>query len=82
MKKQEFESSRHDWQSDGNESSTVQVPAGSYSLTEEDRERLRRLASLPDSEINFSDIPRLTPEEYESAKRAIVERKAHLRKAS
>ena len=36
-------------------------------LTEEDREDLRRLAALPDSEIDFSDIPEWTKEDFEKA---------------
>ena len=46
-------------------------------------ERLRRLAESSDDEIDFSDIPRLTPEEYEQAKRMIEARRTQqLQKAS
>jgi uncharacterized protein (DUF4415 family) len=38
-------------------------------LTEEDRARLRRLAARPDSEIDTSDIPELTKEEWKHAVR-------------
>jgi hypothetical protein len=81
MSKQEFESSQHDQPNDGSGSSTVRVQAGSYKLTPEDIERLKRLAARPDSEIDFSDIPRLTREEYEEALRMIEQRKK-LQKAS
>ena len=61
----------------------VRVPAGSYTLTAEDEARLQALAARPDSEIDFSDIPRLTQEEYAEAKRMIAQRRsASLPKAS
>ncbi len=84
MNKHVFESSQRDSQNQMSESSTVSVPEGTSVLrAPEDLARLRWLASRPDSVIDFSDIPRLTPEEYESAKRYIAERRmAKLRKAS
>ncbi|AFL90131.1 hypothetical protein Terro_3923 [Terriglobus roseus DSM 18391] len=61
---------------------TVQAGAR-ITRTPADAERLRRLASRPDSEIDFSDIPPLTAEEYEAAKRSIEERSSKkLQKAS
>ncbi|AZU05334.1 hypothetical protein X907_2826 [Glycocaulis alkaliphilus] len=36
-------------------------------LTQADRERLRRLAELPDDEIDTSDIPEWTEEEFANA---------------
>ncbi len=84
MNKHTFESSRRESQNEGSENSIVSVPAGTSVLrSPEDLERLHLLASRPDNEIDFSDIPRLTPEEYESAKRSIAERHAaKLQKAS
>ncbi len=38
-------------------------------LTEEDREDLRRLADLPDSEIDLSDMPEWTVEDFKNAVR-------------
>jgi uncharacterized protein (DUF4415 family) len=38
-------------------------------LTDADRARLRALAARPDSEIDFSDIPEMTDEEWKSAER-------------
>ena len=38
-------------------------------LTDEDREDLRRLAELPDSEIDLSDIPEWTDEQWARAKK-------------
>ena len=38
-------------------------------LTEKDRAQLRRLAARPDSEIDTSDIPELTKEEWKHAVR-------------
>jgi uncharacterized protein (DUF4415 family) len=38
-------------------------------LTEEDRANLRALAPRPDSEIDFSDIPELTEEQWKTAER-------------
>ncbi|MGD0858685.1 MAG: BrnA antitoxin family protein [Terracidiphilus sp.] len=38
-------------------------------LTEEDRANLRALAQRPDSEIDFSDIPEMTDEEWKNAER-------------
>lgn len=38
-------------------------------LTEDDRERLRTLAARPDSEIDTSDIPEMTPEQWKNAVR-------------
>jgi uncharacterized protein (DUF4415 family) len=38
-------------------------------LTEEDRANLRALAARPDSEIDFSDIPELTDEQWKNAER-------------
>ena len=36
-------------------------------LTEADREELRRLAEIPDEDIDFSDIPELTEEDFANA---------------
>jgi uncharacterized protein (DUF4415 family) len=36
-------------------------------LTDEDREDLRRLAARPDSEIDLSDIPEWTAEDFKNA---------------
>jgi uncharacterized protein (DUF4415 family) len=38
-------------------------------LTEEDRANLRALTVRPDSEIDFSDIPELTEEQWKTAER-------------
>ena len=38
-------------------------------LTEEDRARLRALAARPDSEIDLSDAPEMTDEEWKNAER-------------
>jgi uncharacterized protein (DUF4415 family) len=38
-------------------------------LTEADRARLRALAARPDSEIDLSDIPELTDEQWKNAER-------------
>jgi len=38
-------------------------------ITEEELERLRALAALPDSEIDTSDIPPITPEQMKNAVR-------------
>jgi uncharacterized protein (DUF4415 family) len=38
-------------------------------LTDEDREDLRRLAARPDSEIDLSDIPEWTAEDFKNAVR-------------
>lgn len=38
-------------------------------LTEADRASLRALAARPDSEIDFSDIPEMTDEEWKNAER-------------
>ena len=36
-------------------------------VTEEQRARMRALAARPDSEIDFSDIPETTPEQWKNA---------------
>ena len=38
-------------------------------LTEKDRDRLKALAERPDSEIDFSDIPEITEEQWKNAVR-------------
>jgi uncharacterized protein (DUF4415 family) len=38
-------------------------------LTEADRKRLRALAARPDSEIDLSDIPEMTDDEWKNAER-------------
>ena len=38
-------------------------------LTEADRARLKALAARPDSEIDFSDIPEMTDEQWKNAER-------------
>jgi uncharacterized protein (DUF4415 family) len=38
-------------------------------LTKEDRKNLQALAARPDSEIDFSDIPELTEEQWKTAER-------------
>jgi len=38
-------------------------------LTEADRVRLRALAARPDSEIDFSDMPEMTDEQWKNAER-------------
>jgi uncharacterized protein (DUF4415 family) len=38
-------------------------------LTEADRANLRALAQRPDSEIDFSDIPEMTDEQWKNAER-------------
>jgi uncharacterized protein (DUF4415 family) len=38
-------------------------------LTDEDRRNLRRLADLPDSEIDLSDMPEWTAEDFKNAVR-------------
>ena len=38
-------------------------------LTEEDRVKLKALATRPDSEIDLSDIPELTEEQWKTAER-------------
>jgi hypothetical protein len=61
----------------------VRMQAGSYTLTEDDRRRLEALSQRPDSEIDFSDIPRLTDKEKEQAIRMVAEQRARrLQKAS
>ena len=84
MNTHESGSSQRELRNDESESSIVTVQAGTrVSRSLEDLERLRRLAARPDSEIDFSDIPRLTTEEYEAAKRSIEERRSNkLQKAS
>lgn len=39
------------------------------SLTDADRAQLKKLADMPDSEIDFSDIPELTEEFWKNAVR-------------
>jgi hypothetical protein len=43
-------------------------------LTEEDLARMRELANRPDSEIDTSDIPGLTDEDWKNAKRGLFYR--------
>ena len=38
-------------------------------ISEESRRELEALAAMPDSEIDFSDIPRQNPEDWKNAKR-------------
>ena len=38
-------------------------------ITEEEREQLKELSTRPDSEIDTSDIPELTPEQWKGAVR-------------
>ena len=38
-------------------------------LTEEQRESLKKLSELPDSEIDFSDAPELSEEQWKNAER-------------
>jgi uncharacterized protein (DUF4415 family) len=38
-------------------------------VSEADRKRLRELAARPDSEIDFSDIPEVTDEQWKNAER-------------
>jgi uncharacterized protein (DUF4415 family) len=38
-------------------------------LTETDRANLRALAARPDSEIDFSDVPEMTDEQWKNAER-------------
>lgn len=40
-------------------------------LTDEDLERLKRLAELPDEDIDLSDIPELTAEQWAEAFRPV-----------
>ena len=82
MNKHTSESSPHDKPSGTSESSIVVAQVGSYKLTQADREQLQRLAARPDSEIDFSDIPRFTAEELAEAERLNRERKLKLKKAS
>jgi hypothetical protein len=80
--KKSFESSLHDEPNPGSGGSIARVPAGSpIHRTPEDMVRLRALARRPGEEIDFSDIPRLTRDEYEEALRMIEQRKK-LQKAS
>ena len=44
-------------------------------LTDKQKENLKRLASLPDSEIDLSDIPELTEEQIKKMKLKIPKRK-------
>jgi len=39
-------------------------PPGGYVLTDEDRARLEKLAAMPDEDIDFSDIPEITDEQW------------------
>ncbi len=83
MKKPEYESCRHDAPSVGSENSTVHMQAGRYQLTDVDTEQLAKLAALPEQQISFHDIPRLTRQEYETAMRSIAMGPGkHLQKAS
>ena len=84
MTKSQSASSPHASQNEEKPGSIVRVPAGSPILrTPEDLERLRKLAERPDSEIDFSDIPRLTDEEKELAVKMVAEQRARrLQKAS
>jgi len=50
-------------------------------LTEAEVQRLKKLAARPDSEIDYSDIPQLTEEQWESAKRRGLVRTAATRAA-
>ena len=43
---------------------TYRPPPGGYVLTEEDKARLEKLAAMPDEEIDFSDIPEITDEQW------------------
>lgn len=43
-------------------------------ITDEERQNLRRLAALPDSEIDTSDIPEMTDEQWRNAKRRHLNR--------
>jgi hypothetical protein len=50
--------------------STIRYKQGELpSLTEERKAELEALANMPDSEIDFSDIPPLTEEFWEKAER-------------
>ena len=46
-------------------------------LTEEQIERLKAVANIPDSEIDFSDIPELTDEFFENAQQGTMYRRMH-----
>ena len=43
-------------------------------LTEEQMERMKAIADIPDSEIDFSDIPELTDEFFENAQEGMMYR--------
>ncbi len=78
--KKSFESSLHDEPNPGSGGSIARVPAGSP-IHRTPAVQLRALAQRPAEEIDFSDIPRLTRDEYEEALRMIEQRKK-LQKAS
>lgn len=46
-------------------------------LTAEQIERLKAVANMPDSEIDFSDIPELTDEFFENAQQGTMYRRMH-----
>ena len=47
----------------------VRYKSKDIALTDQDHDELRRLADKPDSEIDYSDIPSLNPEEWKNAVR-------------
>ena len=47
---------------------TYKPPPGGYQPTPEEIARLEKLKSLPDGEIDFSDIPEITDEQWANRK--------------
>lgn len=43
---------------------TYKPPQGGYVLSDDDKARLEKLMSLPDEDIDFSDIPEITDEQW------------------
>ncbi len=54
-----------------NNSTTKEIPP----LTREQMRRLYELSKMPDEEIDYSDIPKITPEEWKKFKPARLRKK-------
>ena len=52
----------------------VRYQAKSIKLTDRHLQELEELAKIPDSEIDYSDIPQLNPEDWKNASRGVFYR--------
>ncbi len=52
----------------------VRYKPNSMELTERNLKELEELAKMPDSEIDYSDIPQLNPEDWKNASRGVFYR--------